>query len=121
MYDAARPRTGGFRVYERFRTRGKLRAIGAIGGLATVLALPATGLGAVAAVQDDVLATAGLERVEERLNLVKASGAKVTRVDIFWSTVAPTKPSQPSNPSDPAYNWATADAVFVGLKARKVI
>jgi hypothetical protein len=108
-------------VYERFRKRGKLRAIGAIGGLATVLALPASGLGAVAAVQDDVLATAGLERVEERLNLVKASGAKVTRVDIFWSTVAPTKPSQPSNPNDPAYNWATADAVFVGLKKRKVI
>ena len=62
-----------------------------------------------------------LEQVEQRLDLVEDSGARVTRVDIFWSTVAPTKPRQATNPADPAYDWRVADAIFLGLKERKII
>ncbi len=107
----------------KLRQRGArtLRAAVAIGGLGALLSLPATGLGAVAAVQDDVLATVALEQVEQRLDLVEDSGAKVTRVDIFWSSVAPTKPRNATNPADPAYDWRVADAIFLGLKERKII
>jgi hypothetical protein len=45
----------------------------------------------------------------------------VTRVDLFWSTVAPTKPRRATNPADPAYDWTVADAIFTGLKKRKII
>ena len=105
----------------RHRGARGLRAAVAIGGLGALLSLPATGLGAVAAVQDDVLATVALEQVEQRLDLVEDSGARVTRVDIFWSTVAPTKPRRATNPADPAYDWRVFDAIFLGLKERKII
>ena len=107
----------------KLRHRGArgLRAAVAIGGLGVLMSLPATGLGAVAAVQDDVLATVALEQVEQRLDLVEDSGARVTRVDIFWSTVAPTKPRKATNPADPAYDWRVFDAIFLGLKERKII
>ncbi|MDX6556011.1 MAG: polysaccharide biosynthesis protein PslG [Miltoncostaeaceae bacterium] len=107
----------------RFRHRGArhLRAAVAIAGLGALLSLPATGLGAVAAVQDDVLATVALDNVESRLSLVAESGVRVTRVDIFWSTVAQTKPRKATDPADPAYDWSVADAIFTGLKKRKII
>ncbi len=44
------------------------------------LALPATGVGGVAALQDDVLATASLSQIPTRLELVKETNAKVARV-----------------------------------------
>jgi hypothetical protein len=94
-------------------------------GLAAVFALglsmPATGLGALAGVQDDRLAVTPLKDVNKRLSMIAKSGAKVTRVDLFWSTVAPTKPRNPGNPKDRAYKWAHSDAIFTGLAKRKII
>ena len=84
------------------------------------LALPATGLGGVAAVQDDVLATAPLSEIPSRIDLVKQTKAKVTRIDILWSFVAPTQPANPANPADPAYDWSRIDAIFSGLAAAKI-
>ena len=107
----------------KLRHRGArgLRAAVAIGGLAALMSLPATGMGAVAAVQDDVLATVAIEQVQPRLELIEESGVRVTRVDIFWSTVAPTQPAKATDPADPAYDWRGADAIFIGLKERKII
>lgn len=84
------------------------------------LAIPATGVGGVAAVQDDVLATAPLAEIPARIQAVKATRAKVTRVDILWSFVAPTRPARPANPNDPAYDWSRLDAIFTGLKAARI-
>ena len=64
----------------------------AIATAAAALAVPATGVAGVAALQDDVLATAPLAQIPTRIALVKETKAKVTRVDILWSLVAPTPP-----------------------------
>ena len=81
------------------------------------LAIPATGVAGVAAVQDDVLTTAPLADIPARLQAVSATRAKVTRIDILWSLVAPTPPANPIDPNDPAYDWSRLDAIFTGLAA----
>jgi hypothetical protein len=89
-----------------------------VAGLA--LGAPASGLGAVAAVQDDSLTVAPIADVTNRLDLVAASGARVARVDLFWSDIAPTKPVSASNPFDPAYKWDRFDQIILGLSARGI-
>ncbi len=100
--------------------RRRLTGIALATTAAAALAVPATGVGAVAALQDDVLATAPLSQIPERLQMVKQTKAKVTRVDILWQLVAPTKPVNPRNPNDPAYDWSRIDAIFSGLAAAKI-
>jgi hypothetical protein len=78
------------------------------------LALPSTGLGGVAAIQDDVL-TVPTSDVSARLNLVAKTKAKVSRFDILWSYVATRQPVNPQDPADPAYNWTHVDQVLTGL------
>jgi len=95
--------------------------VGLGAALALGACLPATGLGAVPAVQDDRLAVTPLNEINARLNLIAKSGAKVTRVDLFWSNVAPTRPKNPDNPKDKAYQWAHEDAIFTGLAKRHII
>jgi hypothetical protein len=84
------------------------------------LAVPASGLGAVAAVQDDRLALIPPDQLETRMDMIAASGAKVARVDLYWQNVAPTRPANMDDPNDPAYKWDRYDQIFVGLKARKI-
>jgi len=71
-------------------------------------------------VQDDHLPTVPLGRLATRLDLIRASGARVTRADVFWSRVAPTEPADPGNPADPAYRWARVDAIVAGLRSRDI-
>ena len=97
----------------------KLRTI-AIGVAACALAAPATGMGAVAAVQDDRLPVVPISQIEKRLDLAKASGARVARVDLFWSDIAPTKPAKPRDPTDPAYRWERSDRIIEGLLQRNI-
>ncbi len=82
------------------------------GGLA---ATPAAS-GAVLGVQDDRLTSGPLEDVDARIDLVRASGAKVTRLDVLWSLVAPRRPADPADPADPAYRWERADAAMQGFE-----
>jgi beta-xylosidase len=95
----------------RRRTLGALAAATAVGALA----VPATGVAGVAAVQDDVLTTAPLDSIPTRIDMVKQTKAKVTRIDILWSLVAPNPPANPTDPNDPAYDWSRLDAIFTGL------
>jgi hypothetical protein len=94
-----------------------LTAAAAAGVAAAALALPATGVGGVAAIQDDVLTTAPVTDIPARLQLVQASNAKVVRIDVLWHLVAPTQPLDPKNPADPAYKWERLDQIFIGLDA----
>jgi hypothetical protein len=87
----------------------------AIAAAGAALALPATGVGGVAAIQDDVLTTAPSTEIPSRLQLVKQSKAKVTRFDILWSFVAPLRPANPGDPADPAYDWSRIDQVLIGF------
>jgi hypothetical protein len=95
----------------RRRTLGALAAATAVGALA----VPATGVAGVAALQDDVLTTAPLTSIPTRIDMVKQTKAKVTRIDILWSLVAPNPPANPVDPNDPAYDWSRLDAIFTGL------
>lgn len=86
-------------------------AVAAIAG--AMLAIPATGVAGVPAVQDDQMTIAApIEAVPDRVKAVIATRAKVARFDILWSEVAPTRPRRPANPNDPAYNWERADLVI---------
>jgi hypothetical protein len=75
----------------------------------------------VAAVQDDRLTTANTTlAIDGRLDRVKATGAKFTRVDLLWSEIAPARPTNPTDPADPAYNFQRADQIVTGLRARNI-
>ena len=100
--------------------RRTLTGLAIAGAAAVALAAPATGMGAVAALQDDVLTIAPLPQVPQRVELVKQTKAKVTRVDILWSFVAPNRPANPTNPADPAYDWSRLDAIFSQLSAANI-
>ncbi len=82
---------------------------------AALLAAAAPASGAVVGVQDDRLTSGPLADVDRRVALVEASGAKVTRLDVLWSLVAPTRPADATDPGDPAYDWSRADAAMRGF------
>lgn len=97
---------------------GPCVAAAAVGG---ALALPATGLAGVPAIQDDQMTIAApIEEVPARVAAVKATRAKVARFDILWSEVAKTRPANPTNPDDPAYDWTRADLVIDGFAAARI-
>jgi hypothetical protein len=100
----------------RRRSIGALAAATAVGALA----VPATGVAGVAAIQDDVLTTAPLDSIPTRIDMVKQTKAKVTRIDILWSEVAKTPPANPVDPNDPAYDWSRLDAIFTGLTGANI-
>lgn len=101
------------------RRRGLL-GLAAAAAVGAALALPSTGTAGVAAVQDDVLTTAPLSDIPTRVDLVKKTRAKVTRVDVLWSLVAPTQPANPTDPNDPAYDWSRLDAIFTAFAAARI-
>lgn len=86
----------------------------------SLAAIPASGMGAVAAVQDDRLAAATLTEIPGRLDLAKETGARVARVDLFWSDIALSRPASPTDPNDPAYDWTATDAKLSGLASRGI-
>jgi hypothetical protein len=102
-------------VKKPFSTRRVLAGTAVAVAAGAALALPSTGLGGVAAIQDDVLTTATANQVPQRLQLVANTRAKVARFDILWSFVATRQPVNPQDPADPAYNWSHVDQVLTGL------
>src|SRR5680860_240749 len=100
--------------------RRALRGLVIATAAAAALAVPSTGVAGVAAVQDDVLATIQLDQIQNRVDMVKQTRAKVTRVDVLWHLVAPTQPATPADPNDPAYDWSRLDAIFTGFAAAKI-
>jgi hypothetical protein len=102
------------------RPRRYILGVAAAAAAGAALALPSTGAAGVAAIQDDVLTTAPTEDIPARLDLVKQTRAKVTRIDVLWSMVAPTRPAAPLNPADPAYDWGRVDAIMIGLAQARI-
>jgi hypothetical protein len=92
----------------------------AMATVAGALAVPSTGMAGIAAIQDDVLTTAPLDQIPTRIQLVKQTRAKVTRIDILWSKVAPTPPANPTDPNDPAYDFRRLDLIFTSLAAANI-
>ena len=95
--------------------------------LTLVLALLALALGAgpaaaapIMALQDDALVNVRGPELEARLDALAATGVKVTRVDVLWGQVAPTRPRDARDPADPAYDWSRYDQIVRGLSARGI-
>jgi hypothetical protein len=98
-----------------------MRSLLAVGGIAAAV-LAAAGAAAAAPIgaQDDRLTSGPVEQIPARLDLLQRSGSKVTRVDVLWSLVAPTRPAAPADPADPAYRWERLDAIVRGLADRRI-
>lgn len=45
------------------------------------------------------------------------SRARYARINVYWSSVAPTKPADPTDPADPAYNWEELDGAVTSADA----
>lgn len=92
--------------------------------LLTLVALALGGTPAIAApivsLQDDNLVNVRGPELEARLDALAATGIKVTRVDVLWREVAPTRPADARNPADPAYDWSRYDQIVRGLAARGI-
>ncbi len=91
--------------------------------LAAAASLAAGAGGASAAVlglQDDRLASVPETGIPERLDLLAGTGTRVTRVDVLWSDIAPTKPANENDPFDPAYNWSRLDQILAGMAERRI-
>ena len=90
------------------------------GLIALVLgAVPALGA-PIVSLQDDNLVNVRGPALAARLDALAATGVKVTRVDVLWREVAPTRPADARNPADPAYDWSRYDQVVRGLSARGI-
>lgn len=84
-----------------------------------LLPLTEEGLPPALAVQDDRLVNANADPAE-RTEMVASTGARTTRVDLFWKDVAPTRPADPTDPADPAYDWTRMDAILGGFAAKGI-
>jgi Glycosyl hydrolases family 39 len=93
-------------------------AAAALGAIA--LSAPASGFGAIAAVQDDRLAATPADQITARLDLTQRTGARVTRIDLFWNEIALTEPANPTDPNDPAYDWRASDLKIIGMLDRGI-
>ncbi len=71
-------------------------------------------------VQDDQLPVADAATLDARVDDVAATGSRVTRLDVLWNEVAPTRPADPRDPADPAYRWDRYDRIIDRLTARGV-
>ncbi len=76
---------------------------------------PSNGPRPAVAIQDDRLPSVELDGLAERLDMVAATGAKVSRADFFWKDVAPTQPADATDPDDPAYDWTRPDQIIQGF------
>lgn len=70
--------------------------------------------------QDDRLPVSALPDVARRVQALDGLGLRVTRVDVLWEDVAPTRPADGADPGDPAYDWRRLDAIVDGLAARDI-
>ena len=49
-----------------------------------------------------------------------ALGVDVVRFNLHWDQIAAKRPAQPASHLDPAYDWADADVLLSGLRARGI-
>jgi hypothetical protein len=74
----------------------------------------------ILSLQDDDLVNVRGPALTARLDALAATGTRVTRVDVLWREVAPTRPADARNPADPAYDWSRYDEIVRGLSARGI-
>jgi len=87
--------------------RPALALAATLGAAFAVAVAPPSDAGAVVlGVQDDRLTSGPIDAVDDRMDLLRESRAKITRIDVLWSLVAPTRPANPRDPADPPITGA---------------
>ena len=98
--------------------------VGAVLGSFAVTAqgAPATALppGLTVSLQDDHLPVIAESSIGSRVSLLASTGVRVTRVDVLWNTVAPSRPANAANPNDTAYRWSRYDSIVDRLTGRGI-
>jgi hypothetical protein len=89
--------------------------------VAALAVAPAVASAGIAGLQDDRLISAPEDQIQARLDLLESTGTRVTRVDVFWSEIAPTRPANASDPFDPAYKFSRLDQTLAGMASRDII
>ncbi len=98
-------------------------ALALLAGLAPAAgALPAETLppGLTLSVQDDHFPVVAEARIGDRIDQLASTGVTVTRVNVLWNDVAPSRPRDGADPNSTAYRWSRYDAVVDGLAARGI-
>ncbi len=76
--------------------------------------------GLTLSLQDDFLAVAPESGLEARLDLIDSTDVRVTRVDVLWDQVAPSRPAAGADPNDAAYRWSRYDRIVHSLTRRGI-
>lgn len=97
-----------------------MAALAVAGAALALTALPDRARGALAGLQDDRISVSPESEIEARADLLVRSRTRVTRVDLFWSEVAPTRPALPRDPADGAYRFGRWDRIASALAARGI-
>ena len=72
------------------------------------------------ALQDDRLAVIAPHLLAERVGMIADTGTSLTRIEVFWRDIAPTRPADATDPTDPAYDFSRYDTILTGLAQRGV-
>ncbi len=90
--------------------------------LSLICAVPATATKPIAvALQDDQITNdMSAAIVTQRADRFAATGAKLTRVGVDWSTISPTRPNTVGDHTDPAYRWDGLDRVMRAFAERGI-
>ena len=117
----ARSRAGGARDGRAPEAGAVRRLAAALAALALLALLAGSAAAApILSLQDDDLVNVRGPALDARLDALAATGTRVTRVDVLWREVAPTRPADARNPADPAYDWSRYDQIVRGLSARGI-
>jgi hypothetical protein len=107
-----------------FRVRGSLLAcvLASCVVAATAAATPPAGAapGIQYGLTDDAWLLNGPGTLSSRLDGLDALGVQIVRFTLNWNQIAASRPASAASPNDPAYDWAPADSVLNGLRARGI-
>jgi hypothetical protein len=112
------------------RPRGRAAAVAAL-LVAAVLAVAACGGGGgsyggnggvdgAVALQDDRLPVVPMSEIPDRVAMLAATGVKISRVDLIWSDIAPSRPADPDDPASSGYDFSRADAILRDFAQRRI-
>jgi hypothetical protein len=77
-------------------------------------------VGGAVGLQDDRLPVVPASEIPDRVALLAATGVRISRVDLLWSDIAPTRPANPDDASSSGYDFARADAILRAFARRRI-
>jgi polysaccharide biosynthesis protein PslG len=72
-------------------------------------------VGGAVALQDDRLPVVPMSEIAGRVALLRDTRVRISRVDLLWSDIAPTRPANPDDPASSGYDFDRADTILRGF------